>query len=148
MNFTQELEKLKHDICEKWLDYCQRNEEWICTLMNANSLWRNTNEEIDQYLIEADQEKFESWNTSRPNADFIIGVVSNFNLEAQSLIGFTTTLSTNRDVIIQSLGLNFDPFLEIERRKFSQSQQATLIPASSELDDIREQIKQNSGEIT
>ncbi|AMA09921.1 DUF5331 domain-containing protein [Picosynechococcus sp. PCC 73109] len=145
MNITKDFTDLKKELKEKWLVYCERNETWIFNLMDSHRLWVKTQENIEEDLksfIDA------NWQTSRPNSDFMIGVVSILSPQICEFIEVIMTATTDRTSIIKSLDLDFDPFLEIERRKFSQNQQATLIPASSELDDIREQIKQNSGETT
>ncbi|NJN71789.1 MAG: DUF5331 domain-containing protein [Limnothrix sp. RL_2_0] len=149
MQFEQELEKLKNDLKEKWIDHCQRNKDWICQYMSDKNLWISTGEDVEQSLVENNpDEVFSKWDPSRPDSNFVIGVISSFDTEVQALLRFAMGLSKNPNIIIYSLGLHFDPFLEIARRELNGQQQATLLPATSELDDIREQIKLQNGEIT
>lgn len=145
MNIAKDFTQLKKELKEKWLRYCIDNETWICNLMNSNSLWVKTQETIEAELKDAISE---NWQISRPDSDFMIGVISALVPEISEFIEIITTATTDREAIVKALDLHFDPFLEIERRNLNHSQQATLLPVSSELDDIREQIKLQNGEIT
>lgn len=122
MSVSQKFKQLKIELKEKWIDYCRNNEDWICRLLDSNNGWKKTNEKISQDLFKY----VGTWNFGRPNSLFIIGITPVLVPEIIEIIGIIMLGTSNAEIIVQALDLDFDPFLEIKRRELNSKQQETL----------------------
>jgi hypothetical protein len=118
MELSQELIRFKQDIKEQWLEYCKKNERWLRRLMNENNDWISIKEEIEPELLE---KLGGQWVTRIPTHYLIIGAIPLLDPSASSVLELMIEVSDDIERVIQSLGLNFDPFLELKRREFQQS---------------------------
>lgn len=128
----EQPEQFKAELKDKWLDYYEVNRNWLQPFMNKNSTWVNN----VKYEGELEDPKY---NPRRPNAHFILGVVSALESQIQGLLVFTANLQTDASSILKALDLDFDPEIEFKKRSQQQSQQETT--PSEYLDKIREEIK-------
>jgi len=85
----------------------------------------------------------------RPNSQMILGIISILepNL-GKNFLSTLISLNGKSDILINALGLNFDPDIELENRNKEREkaqQEANLLPPPlppSPLDDFRQKIKE------
>lgn len=85
----------------------------------------------------------------RPSNDIILLVIIMLEPRLPELLDYWFLVGASFETIISTLGLNFDPEKELEKRAEERAaiQQAEIVPSLPEaefasLDDIRQQIKQ------
>lgn len=151
LNFSQSLISLKEELKEKYLDYFQKNREWLIFFADSNSFWQDLDEEKitenDREIIKLLTPEDEGYEVRRLHSLMMLGIVSGLEPSIDSLISMLCFTCPNANQIIYGLGLDFDPFIELKKRELKQNKQ-TISEPTSELDDIREQIKLQNGEIT
>jgi Family of unknown function (DUF5331) len=122
-------EQFKAELKEKWLNYYQENRNWLQRYMNNSSGW------CDKAYCEKETLKDlgfnEDYTPRRPECYFILGVVSILEPQVTNILAFVENFTNNSEYIVNALGLNFDPEIELKIR----SQQ------SENINDIREVIK-------
>ncbi|MEG3438755.1 DUF5331 domain-containing protein [Pannus brasiliensis CCIBt3594] len=123
----------KANVREIWLKYCQANSILIREI-NKTNFCKKTND-----------------GGYRPLSMFILGVLSGLSPDLANLMPILLTLSPDSDHIIRSLGLDFDPEEELERRteELAKIQDVEAVPllAESTIDPDTEYLNQfrNSG---
>ncbi|NJN74720.1 MAG: DUF5331 domain-containing protein [Limnothrix sp. RL_2_0] len=149
MSLPQDLEQLKKELKEKWLEHFKLNQDWIIIWVTKNGLWRPTQEKVEDEILESLSSESQKYSPRTLQSDFLIGFISGLEPALYSLLKLLCITSPNSENIINALELNFDPLVELERRKYTieDSKVFQEFPVS-ELDDIREQIKLQNGEIT
>jgi Family of unknown function (DUF5331) len=85
---------------DKWLEFYQANHSWIKILMEDG----NFSESLDN-------------NETRPEAWFILGVVSALEPSLKEMLVPFCKLNTDEDKLIDALGLDFDPEKELTKWK-------------------------------
>jgi hypothetical protein len=133
----ESINQIKADIKEKWLDYYKTNQEWIQTLTLHQGRAVKTVDNITYY---------------RPPAEFILGVISALDPRINDCLIFFTQLSNDRNKLIESLGLNFDPEDELEKREKEkekksetpnlESKPPSALSDTEYLDQIRQKMNQ------
>lgn len=107
-------EKFKAELREKWLSYYQANHSWLRHYMNEDDGWSDSvdydDEELESFELDED------YYPRRPECYFILGVVSVLEPSIQGLLSFAGGLTTNSEQLVEALGLNFDPELELKKR--------------------------------
>lgn len=126
------LIEIKKKLKEKWLDYWEINHDWIIIFCNYSSnRWRKTPDE-----------------GKRPMSEIILGIICGLELDfAKDFMETLVSLNKDSDALIISLGLNFDPDIELEKRREEKEkthQEAHLLPPFSPLDELRQKIKESS----
>jgi len=121
------LTEVKKDLKEKWLDYWEINREWIILFCNYSSnRWRKTPDE-----------------GKRPMPEIILGIICGLEPNfAENFMEVFISLNKDSDALIRALGLNFDPDIELKKRREEREkvqQEAHLLPPVSPLDDFRKQ---------
>ncbi|WP_017292738.1 DUF5331 domain-containing protein [Geminocystis herdmanii] len=124
------LTEVKKDLKEKWLDYWEINRKWIILFCNYSSnRWKKTPDE-----------------GKRP--DIILGIICGLEPDfAKDFMETLVSLNKDSDALIQSLGLNFDPDIELKKRREEREktqQEAHLLPPVSPLDELRQKIKEST----
>jgi hypothetical protein len=110
---------------DKWLDYYAANRTWIKHLMEKDSSWYRKTED----------------DCKRPDARFIIGVVSALDSSLRDMLPTFCKLNTNYDALLEAIGLEFDPEKELEKR---QQEQPNYQSDEDYLNQIREQARQKN----
>ncbi|AFZ37252.1 hypothetical protein Sta7437_3757 [Stanieria cyanosphaera PCC 7437] len=126
-------EQFKAELKEKWLNYYQENRSWLQQCMNENSGWCDCVEYEEEELKSFEVE--EDYCPRRPECYFILGVVSVLEPSVRGLFTFMEYSTGSSEQLVNALGLDFDPELELKKRP---QQEKT---ASEYLDQIREEIK-------
>ncbi|MBE9223335.1 hypothetical protein IQ215_11565 [Cyanobacterium stanieri LEGE 03274] len=126
---------MKLKIKDKWLDYWAINKKWITLFCEENNDWYDTSD-----------------NGKRPPAKLILGIVTALELELSEYLETFLYLNSDEDAIIQALGLDFDPDVELKKlediRKTSPAQITQSSPSyTSPLDDFRKQILNSNNQI-
>jgi len=106
MKILEELEQLKAELKEKWLDYYEINQTWIkVAAIHKGHTWT---------------EVINGTNTTLycPDSKLIIGVVSDSDPRVSEFIQVSTQFSgtCNLDKIVEALGLRFDPDVALAER--------------------------------
>lgn len=132
------FEQLKATLKEKWLDYYQVNAPWIKIFML--------------------QSRGDNWikvvnGRRRPHGDIILGAMTALEPKLIELMTPFCQLNSNPESLVEALGLNLDPEIELENRAAlikAQSKKAQIIPSLPEskihpdveaINLIREQIE-------
>lgn len=106
MKILKELEQLKIELKEKWLDYYEINHDWIkVAALHKTHTWV---EILDGKSVPM----------ACPDSKLIIGVVSDSDPRVSEFIQVSTNFSgtCNLDKIVEGLGLRFDPEVALEER--------------------------------
>jgi hypothetical protein len=130
------IDQLKESIKEKWLTYYESNISWLKIAMEKNGdFWTQTED-----------------GGRRPNSHLIIGVITSLDPNLSSLMSFSCQLNSDADDIIKSLGLNFNPEDELEKREKekekkietpnSESKPPSALSDTEYLDQIRQKNNQ------
>ena len=109
-----QIEPLKAELKEKWLDYYQANHSWL--------------------------EKLNGHRYSVRDSWFILGIITALEpkSELKELLQYFLLVTQNCDSIIRALGLDFDPELELEKRAQQTINRETEIETDKQyLDHIR-----------
>ncbi|MFM2315015.1 MAG: hypothetical protein RLZZ04_4291 [Cyanobacteriota bacterium] len=131
-------ENFKTELKEKWLNYYQANRSWLQKYMDENGGWSDS--------VEYSKKKLQSFELAkdyyprRPECYFILGVVSVLEPSVQGLLSFAGGLATDSEQLVQALGLDFDPELELKKRQKKATNQQ-LNSDSQYLDQVREESK-------
>lgn len=111
------FEKLKVLLKQKWLNYYETNRSWI---KKVNMGWERTPD-----------------GGRRPNSPLILGAINAVepNLAEECLLTFCH-LNTDPNKLVEALGLNFDPEIELKKREAegSISQEAQIVPSLPDSD--------------
>ena len=134
-NLIEQPEQFKAELKDKWLDYYETNRNWIQAL--RSSCWFDSVEIKEEELQTLGIN--ENYNSQRPESRIIIGAICSLEPQIRVLLSYLVPLNDNPDSLVHSLGLDFDPELELKKRKQQKSQQE--ITPSEYLDKIREEIK-------
>ena len=112
----EQVEELKAELKDKFLDYYQANQNWL--------------------------KKMEGMGQRTDNTWFILGVVTALEpkSELKELLQYFLMVSQDSDTIARALGLDFNPEKELERRQIELAAKETKT-ATNYLDQIREEIK-------
>ena len=121
--------QFKAELREKWLSYYQTNRDWLQHCMNEDSGWSDDVDYEEDELEELELE--EDYNPRRPECYFILGVITILEPSVQGLLSFGSGISTRSEKLVEALGLDFDPEIELKKR----SQQL------KEFDSKRENVK-------
>ncbi|NCO75861.1 MAG: DUF5331 domain-containing protein [Cyanobacteria bacterium] len=122
--------EIKKDLKEKWLDYWEINRKWIlifCTQYDSAKRWIPTPDK-----------------GHRPIATIILGIICGLEPDfATNFMETLVSLNQNENTLIQSLGLNSDPDIELEKRREERekAEQEANLPPPSLLDDFRKPIE-------
>lgn len=98
------FDEIKESLKEKWLEYYEANSAWLKIAATKNGSYR-TNREIDK-------EEF-----TRPSGILMLGVLTTLEPQLSSFMCSAVELNTDPELIIKSLGLDFDPDKELEKLK-------------------------------
>lgn len=123
----EQPEQFKTELKDKWLDYYEANRSWLKPLVRTNSNWQRY---VQYEEGEIEDSKYQAY---RPNSYFILGIVNILEPEIQGLCNFVPP--TTPDNLIDHLGLNFDPEIELQKRPEKE------ITPTEYLNKIREEIK-------
>ncbi|MBD2742269.1 DUF5331 domain-containing protein [Coleofasciculus sp. FACHB-1120] len=85
-------EHLRQSVKAKWLDYYQENRHWL----NRLQVWVT------------------SEGQRRPTSSFIVATLSTLDPQFTEMLPLMVDLNADPDRIVATLGLNFDPDLELE----------------------------------
>lgn len=124
----ENIKPFKAELKDKWLDYYEANRNWLQSFMNKNTSWFSSVE----YKGELDDPQYKP---RRPNAHFILGVVTILEPQLQGLLVFSANLQTDSNLILKALDLDFDPEIELNKRPEKQK------TPSEYLNEIREEIR-------
>jgi hypothetical protein len=119
MGIVEEFEEFKLQLREKWLDYCEANEQYL-------NVWYK--------------------NCTYPDNDFIVGVLTIIEPNLVQWIHFYLTHIQPLHPVslsINFLKLDFDYKNALETRKEERAKNQLIEPPSL-LDDFRKQIKESS----
>ena len=134
----EQPEQFKAELKDKWLNYYEANRSWLQAFMNRNSSW------LVNVKYEGELED-PNYKPRRPNAHFLLGVLTAIEPQISGLLVFSADLQTDSNLIIKSLGLDFDPEIELKKRaqQAQQTQQTQQTPHTDTqyLNQIREEIK-------
>lgn len=100
------FEEIKPTLKDKWLDYYEANQRMINKLMDLGY-------------------KYEDSRHKRPNSDFIIGTVSALEPKLEEYLFCFFLVCNDLNKIVEALGLNFDPELQLKRRNKKREEEAT-----------------------
>lgn len=128
MSVNQAIQNLQNRLKGKWINYYQEHRELLRKLNVSTSGWQST---------EGDETKY--WQL--PKSDFILGVMLALDSQLKEDLELLSSLTSNNTDLVKTLGLSFD--IESELEKLSAAEETYQL--TSELDDIREQIKQQNG---
>ncbi|MGL5939721.1 MAG: DUF5331 domain-containing protein [Waterburya sp.] len=132
-------EQFKAELKEKWLSYYQTNRSWLKRYMSINKGWRDIVQTYSKEELQSLEVK-DNYQPRRPECYFILGVVSVLEPSLKGLFAFMEYSTGSSEQLVKTLGLDFDPELELKKR--SQEQPSQQIQTDSEyLDQIREEIK-------
>lgn len=131
MSINQAVKDLQVRLKGKWINFYKDNQELLKQLKIRSTEWHSTDEEETRYWL-------------LPQSDFILGVMLALDSQLKDDLALLSSLNTDKDDLVRTLGLSFD--IESEIEKLSNTDKAQEM--ASELDDIREQIRQNSEELT
>lgn len=151
MDINQQFTELKKDLLEQWLSHYQSNQQLIARLCLRNATFEVTGETLqseDIALLTQDKQTTKGYAPCRPPSWYILGFIVGLDPKFSSLIQVAASFTSDLSLIVQQLGLNIDPNLANLRKNQSLTVANTPQITSSELDDIREQIKLQNGEIT
>lgn len=95
------FEELKPTLKDKWLDYYEANQRTIKKLMELGHKYGE-----------------------RPNSDFILGTISSLEPRLEEYLFCFFLVCNNLDTIVEALGLNFDPQLELKKRSKKREEEA------------------------
>jgi hypothetical protein len=129
--------QFKAQLKDKWLNYYEVNCSWLKQFKNNPRYWFASLDYEQEELkeLEIDQE----YNPCRPDSRFILGVISTLEPQVHILLSYLVCLNDDPDCIVNSLGLDFDPEIELKKRAYKQTQQ--IQTDSQHLNQIREEIK-------
>ena len=99
------FEELKPTLKDKWLDYYEANQRMIKKLMELGY-------------------KYEDSGHKRPNNDFIIGTISALEPRLEEYLFCFFLVCNDLRKIVEALGLNFDPDLQLKIRNKKRQEQA------------------------
>lgn len=117
MSLSQDF---KATIKDKYLDYCHTNLSWVKEfkeLQNGNLGVKTADGGI------------------RPNGLFILGIISVIVPEIAPFVPVFLKLNANHEAVVATLGLNFDPEKELEKRaeELAKVQEAEIVPMLAEV---------------
>ena len=124
----EQPEQFKAELKDKWLDYYEANRNWLQSFMDKNGTWVCN----VKYEGELDEPKYKP---RRPNASFILGVLTALETQISGLLVFSAELQTDANSILKALNLDFDPEIELKKRPEKEK------TPSEYLDKIREEIR-------
>jgi hypothetical protein len=131
-------EHFKAELKDKWLNYYKVNCSWLKQLVNTSECWVDSvkykEEELKKLEIDID------YNPCRPESRFILGVISTLEPQVHILLSYLVCLNDDPDCIINSLGLDFDPEIELKKRAYKQTQ-PQIQTDFQHLNQIKEEIK-------
>ena len=133
VDILEQHEQFKAGLKNKWLDYYQANRGWPQDLAQKNNNWFNVTKQ-ENNLEKSD------YKPRRPEARFILGVISVLEPKVQGFMPYIVPLNTDPTSIVQALGLDFDPELELQQRS-QQTTDRTTETDLTYLDRVREEIK-------
>lgn len=110
---TVNTEHLRQSVKAKWLDYYQENRHWL----NRLQVWVT------------------SEGQRRPTSSFIVATLSTLDPQFTEMLPLMVDLNADPDRIVATLGLNFDPDLELQ-----------VVPA--EQTDAEEEVKMLPAAVT
>ncbi len=93
------FEELKPILKDKWLDYYEANQRMVIQLMKNGHKLAYGN------------------GFSRPNSEFILGIISVLEPRVEEYLFCFFLVSKDLDQIVSILGLNFNPEVELGRRR-------------------------------
>lgn len=102
-------EQFKAELKDKWLNYYQANRNWLNDLAKKNSNWFN-------HVKSETKLETNDYSPRRPEARFILGVISILEPKVQGFMPYIVHLNTDPTSVVRALGLDFDPELELEKR--------------------------------
>jgi hypothetical protein len=122
-----DFETLKAGLKDKWLDYYEVNQSWICKL----GCW-----------VECVQSK-----NKRPNAKAILAAISTLEPKIIDYLIPLVDINYDGEQVVKALGLDFRPQTELETREEERSKETVTQLESQfsdpELEEIRRQIQAN-----
>lgn len=127
MGIVEEFEEFKAQLREKWLDYYEVN--LLCLEKNKLQIpkreisFRNVNSG-------AIESKY------RPDDSIILSIIISFDQKTKDYIQFLSMATNDIYKIVELLGLNFDPKIELEKRKEKRAKNQLIEPPSP-LDEFR-----------
>ena len=130
------FEELQPNLKDKWLDYYEANRFWLKPFIDEKG---------------SGYKYVPSTQSGRPSSEIILGVITTLEPRLAELLLYWFLVDADFDKVINTLGLHFDPEIELKVRakEAAKTQQAEIIPSLAEsssefasLDDIRQQIKQ------
>ncbi|MFM7793247.1 MAG: DUF5331 domain-containing protein, partial [Microcystis panniformis] len=121
------FEELKAALKDKWLDYYQINQAWIKVFTTATNSWINTPD-----------------GGKRPSSHLILGVATALETQLFMWMSPFCVLSNDSNKLVDALGLNFDPEIELEKREGERAkiQEAEAIPLLPETNPHTEYLNQ------
>jgi hypothetical protein len=129
--FEENFEQLKVILKDKWLDYYKINRLWITEMLENTKGWLET---------------FDGGH--RPPGLFILGTISGLEPSLKDLLLPFCKLNSLDESLIEVLGLDFDPDIELKKRteEAAKTQEAEIVPLLTDpdteyLNKIREEIK-------
>lgn len=114
-----QFEDLKKELKEKWLNYFESNEDWICSL----AMWSKSS---------ADSEE------KRPMTSFILGFALTIQPRIQKMLTPLFRMDPSGEKVILTLGLDFDPRVELDNREKNKENQLLdpYFPHNSDLEEL------------
>lgn len=110
---TVNTEQLRQSVKAKWLDYYQKNRHWL----NRLQVWVT------------------SEGQRRPTSSFIVATLSTLDPQFTEMLPLMVDLNADPDRIVATLGLNFDPDLELEAVPAEQTNadEVKMLPAAANI---------------
>ncbi|WP_144051372.1 DUF5331 domain-containing protein [Geminocystis herdmanii] len=123
----EEFEEFKAQLKEKWLNYYQVNlsclEKNKLQILQCEFPVNNVNTGAKEYQI-------------RPIDSIILSIIISFDQKTKDYIQFLSMATNDTYRIVELLGLNFDPKIELEKRKEERAKNQLIEPPSP-LDEFR-----------
>lgn len=118
------FEEIKAGLKDKWLDYYEVNQSWICNL----GCWVKGPED----------------GSRRPNAHVILTAISSLEPKIIDYLIPLVEINPDGEQVVKALGLNFRPKTELEKRaeERSKNQEAEIIPLITDIDPDTEYLNQ------
>jgi hypothetical protein len=106
------FDKFKVTLKPKWFDYYQIHREWIVELTDKNGCWHKTPD-----------------NGKRPNSNLILGAITALEPRLAGLLSPFCELNSDTNKLLEALGLNFDPDIELAKRtvELAATQEAEIV---------------------
>ncbi|BAW95569.1 hypothetical protein NIES970_04780 [[Synechococcus] sp. NIES-970] len=109
------FEQIKPSVKTKWLDYFENNQDWLKILMDRG-----------EYVATPDGGR-------RPQGSVILGAVSAKEPRLAESLYLFSLVEANFDTIIDVLGLNFDPLMELKNLEGKDGNTKPLITPPSKM---------------